>query len=77
MLIIEAETQIDLPIKIRNEMSRFENEAARGHQEIVYQYFLRIFRTSIETKRTFSAAGFIANNIRSRFIDALIFLRST
>ena len=46
---------------------------------LVYQYLLTIPSTSVEAERTFSAAGFIANKVRSRLgddiIDALIFLR--
>ena len=83
MLTEEPETQkqIDLSIKFRNKMSLFENGAVRGHHlELVYQYLLTISPTSVEEERAFSAAGFIANKIRSRLgddiLDALMFLRS-
>ena len=62
-------------------MFLFENGAIRGHHlELAYQYLLTIFPMSVEAERAFSAAGFIANKIRSRLggdiLDAVILLRS-
>ena len=51
MLTTEPETQkqIDMSIKIRNEMSLFENGAIRDHYlELAYQYLLTISQTSVK-----------------------------
>ena len=82
MLTVELKKQkrIDLSIKIRNAMPFFENWGVRDHHlELAYRYLLTIFPTSVEAERAFSAAGFIAKQIRSQLgddtLDALIFLR--
>ncbi len=63
----------DLSMSIRNEMCIFENGGMRGpYFELVYGYLITIPPTSVEAERPFSAAGFIANKIRSRLGDDTI-----
>jgi len=62
-------------------MNLFENGGARGHHlELTLKYLMSIPPTSIESKRTFSAAFYIGKRLRSRLgnetLDALLFLRS-
>ena len=83
MLTVRSETpqKIELSIKILNEMPLLKNGTVRDYDlELVYQYLLMKSPTSIEAKRTFSAADSIANKNRSRHgdntLDALVFLRS-
>ena len=65
MLTPEPETQkqIDLSIKIKNEMSVFENRAVRSHHlELLYQHLLSISSTSVEEESIFSRRFYCEQN---------------
>lgn len=71
----------DLIRSIKKEMSFFETNGIRGkYLTLVYNYFLTIQPTSVESERAFSAAGLICTRIRSRLgdksLNKLCFLRS-
>ena len=62
----ETQKQIDISIKIRNEMSLFENGAVCGpHLKLANQYLLMLSPTNLKTERAFSPASFIANKMRT------------
>lgn len=56
--------------QIRQEINLYESGGAKGHHlQSVYQCLSSVVPTSVEAERAFSAAGYIARNIRSQLAD--------
>lgn len=75
-------TSLDkLELLIKKEMDLFECGGTRGRfLQFVYNCLITLLPTSVESERAFSAAGYIATDIRCRLADntlnTLCFLRS-
>lgn len=79
---ISTSTSLDkLESTIKKEMDLFECGGTRGRfLQFAYNCFATLLPTSVESERAFSAAGYIATDIRCRLADetinTLCFLRS-
>lgn len=79
---VSRSTSLDkLESVIKKEMDLFECGGTRGrYLQFAYNCLITLLPTSVESERAFSAAGYIARDIRCRLadstLDTLCFLRS-